>query len=348
MHKIYPWLLIIILLTVFKSWGKEFHKEINLKGRWRFEIGDDLKWAKPDFDDSQWDVLYAPAFWEDQDYPGYDGYAWYRRTISISGDLKEEMLFLRLGQIDDVDQVYFNGVRIGSSGRFPPDYQTAYHVFRDYFVPNNLIKFDGENIIAIRVFDAELSGGIAHGDLGIYSQQYYLKPDLNLTGYWAFHTGDDPEWANPELNDRRWESILVPVYWERQGYEDYDGFAWYRKRFQISEELAAEPLFLLLGRIDDVDEVFLNGTKIGQTGPFPEPDYYGEYGDWWLKDRVYSIPKHLIRTDRENVIAVRVFDCFVDGGFHDGPVGIIRKSHYKKSENDWDLGDILIKLFFNK
>ena len=80
----------------------------------------------------------------------------------------------------------------------------------------------------------------------------------DLTGYWKFSIGDDSAWASPDYDDDNWEEIKVPSNWEDQGYYGYNGFAWYRKTFEISDDFKDEDLYLNLGVIDDVDETYFN------------------------------------------------------------------------------------------
>ena len=334
--------LIQFCLVQILEAGGHWYRAVNLKGRWHFEIGDDSAWVQPGFDDAEWDILYVPALWEDQEYPGYDGCAWYRRTFELPKKLQSEMLYLNLGRVDDVDQVFLNGTCIGSTGSFPPNYRTAYDVYREYFIPKALVRFGGENVIAVRVFDRELGGGIVEGDPGIYVRTDVHVPDLDLSGYWKFKTGDDFDWEEPDLDDADWNEIIAPGFWEAQGFADYDGAAWYRKHFQLPPELFGKRLILLLAKIDDVDEVFVNGKKIGSTGPWPEPDYRGLYSDWYQKDRRYYVPRNLLNPDGDNVIAVRVFDTWIDGGFHDGAIGLIEQEKLKEEErSSWDLEKII-------
>jgi hypothetical protein len=99
---------------------------VSLDGPWQFQIGDDLKWAAPDFDDSGWRQLSADKPWGDQGYPSYTGYAWYRLRISLSTNSGDEpSLALLVPHLDDVYDIYWNGKSIGRSGKFPP-YPTWY------------------------------------------------------------------------------------------------------------------------------------------------------------------------------------------------------------------------------
>ena len=106
---------------------------MDLSGIWKFRIGDRTEWKKRNYDDGDWGEIFVPGRWEDQNYPEYDGFAWYRTTFELSDDLKEETLYLNLGRIDDVDETYLNGYLIGSKGSFHPEYETAWDQTRTYF-----------------------------------------------------------------------------------------------------------------------------------------------------------------------------------------------------------------------
>ena len=53
-------------------------RTINLHKKWKFRIGDNLKWISPSYDDRSWESIKVPSTWENQGFHGYDGYAWYR------------------------------------------------------------------------------------------------------------------------------------------------------------------------------------------------------------------------------------------------------------------------------
>ena len=103
-----------------------------LDGQWRFHIGDDPHWADADADDSNWETmdLSAPASstdgdvglpnylggWMTHGHPGYHGYAWYRRTVTVpAGNLAWDILGPTA--VDHGYELYWNGVLLGGSGR---------------------------------------------------------------------------------------------------------------------------------------------------------------------------------------------------------------------------------------
>lgn len=320
-------LSIVILIGLYASaQERDLRMYKSLKGEWRFSIGDKVEWRTHDFDHSQWEKINVPMAWEDQGFNGYDGYAWYRLSFHLSDAASEEELWLDLGYIDDVDECYLNGELIGSTGSFPPDKKTAYNSHRLYKLPMEQLIYGDKNVIAVRVYDFYNAGGIVSGNIGLLHNKRPLLLDLSLEGKWQFQTGDNHNYKNIDFKDNIWDSIYVPGAWEDQGYEYYDGIAWYRKSVSLSNELKGESLVLILGKIDDVDEVYVNGELIGQTGDI-EPHHF-IYDKAYQSMRGYIIPAHVLHKNDELVIAVRVYDARLTGGIYEGPVGIVTQDKY--------------------
>ena len=57
--------------------------EVAIDGDWQFRLGDDMRWAAPGYDDSQWEHIKADDTWGAQTHPSYTGFAWYRRHLDI-------------------------------------------------------------------------------------------------------------------------------------------------------------------------------------------------------------------------------------------------------------------------
>lgn len=83
---------------------------------------------------------------------------------------------------------------------------------------------------------------------------------------WRFHPGDDPAWADPQLDDSSWESVpdtffdvdeLQNLGWRGQG--------WFRLRLRVDPELVGEPLSLALQQIGAA-EIYLNGRLVRRFG----------------------------------------------------------------------------------
>ncbi len=328
--------------TIFAN---DIEKVVEFRGIWKFAIGDDISWKSPDYDDSDWERIRVPSSWENEGFHGYNGYAWYRRSFEINPDLENMNLYLHLGYVDDADEVYINGKLVGSTGTLPPNFSTAYNMFRKYVIPASYLNFNSENIIAVRVYDEMLEGGIIHGDVGIYVYGHAMPLELSFAGNWNFMIGDNNEYKNPDYDDSNWKTLLVPSYWDTQGYRDYDGFAWYRKTVEIPKYLEDERLVLVMGKIDDIDEVYINGEKIGSTGKIEDNPFFTEIGREYQQFRGYYLNKNALNYGKENVIAVRVYDGYKEGGIYEGPVGIITQKKYtdywRKRKNKKNILELL-------
>lgn len=157
---------------------------------------------------------------------------------------------------------------------------------------------------------------------------------VDLNQAWKFKPGDDTAWAAPGFDDSGWVTLLPDKPWERQGFEKLNGYAWYRIRVMIPSQLRErsqmkDSLQFLLGKIDDCDQVYLNGHLVGENcitmtgGKTPSPDFTGAQGIWDTPRRyVLPVSDPRILWDQENVIAIRVYDQDGLGGLFDKPRSI--------------------------
>ncbi len=163
----------------------------------------------------------------------------------------------------------------------------------------------------------------------MYGGKNAANLDINLQSAWKFSPGDDLRRKESDFDDSTWGELFVPGKWEDQGYRDYDGYAWYRKVFVFKTSADNEKMVLLMGKIDDIDQVFINGTFVGSTGEFPKNGgTQANAGQEWQAFRGYYIPDGLLKKNQKNVIAVRVLDTGGDGGIYEGPVGLITQTNY--------------------
>jgi hypothetical protein len=323
----------ILLVTGLSAYSENLRKIASLSGSWKFSIGDDIKWATPEFNDSDWDLIRVPGTWEDQGYNDYNGYAWYRKTFTLSEIPSKTTLYLLLGKIDDADEVYLNGNLIGKDGKFPPEFLTAYDRDRKYIIPFDLINLKGNNVISVKVYDSYMNGGIYDGRVGIYIDEDVDLLNLDLSGKWKFHTGNSKGWKSPDYDDSSWDKINVPSVWENEGYEDYDGYAWYRLGFSLPSNLNTSDLYLCLGKIDDEDDVFVNGELIGNVNDLRKNNFTRGSGWQYNTPRIYKIPNELLKSNSINTIAIRVYDGQGLGGIYEGPIGIMSAENGRKYKN---------------
>lgn len=317
----------LVGLILYPADAQNMHRIVDLKGKWKFTIGDNPQWAGTSYDDSNWAFVRVPSAWEDQGFSGFDGYAWYRITIHLR-NIDERNLFLVLGYIDDADEVYLNGELIGFSGSFPPNFYTAFQSHRQYYLPPDLLNKNGKNVIAVRVFDTILEGGIIKGDIGIYANRDEPAKTYSLEGIWKFREGDNQWWKDARYDDSTWDQIMAPSYWRSLKHKEIiEGTAWYRKQFILPDYLQDEPeLVLVLGKIDDFDETYLNEQLIGKTY---DGAIYGLSGSY-DKYRVYPIPEHALNRKGKNMLSVKVRDIGGNAGIYKGPLAIVPLKDVKK------------------
>ncbi len=342
-------LLILLIVTLnLELSAQKLRQIVSLQGYWSFSVGDDISWRWSDHDFSDWDRIYVGISWESQGYDGYNGYAWYKKKVEISNMSTNTRLILQIDQIDDADEVYFNGVLIGHSGSFPPNVQTAYSQLRRYAVPQTLINFNGNNLIAVRVYDTYLNGGIL-GQAGLYvdvASAYILQ---DLSGSWRFKPGDNTNYSSFGYNHADWDTLNVPGTWESQGYPYLDGYAWYRKSFTWDKPTMGDDVVVVLGRIDDRDVVYLNGNRIGSVDEIKKGPYYAGKPDYQTL-RAYRISRSMLNRG-QNILAVRVWDDRLEGGMYDGPIGIMTlkafESYFSEHEESKNLFEYFLDRFFD-
>ncbi|HET8654492.1 MAG TPA: diguanylate cyclase [Longimicrobiaceae bacterium] len=140
-----------------------------LTSGWLLHLGDDMAWASPTLDDHAWAHVQVPGSW-DRVAPGYDGYGWYRLRLRLPDDLVDEPVGLRVGEVGDAFEVYWDGVRIGGGGSLPPNFAEGVPTTR-LLVPNSVLRAHPgpDHVLAVRVYNEYAMGGLTGGvTLGRY------------------------------------------------------------------------------------------------------------------------------------------------------------------------------------
>ncbi|MCI0487914.1 MAG: ATP-binding protein [Blastocatellia bacterium] len=155
---------IILLLAAASATAMADGYLISLEGNHKFSLGDDPSWAAPEFDDSDWRELRVPGSWHDQDIDSVLTRGWYRIRFEVSANIRQPAL--SLGIINNADEVFLNGVKIGGEGAVSSEYVQA-PVERLYLLPENLILYDRVNLLAIRAMSLYSGGGLITGPVKI-------------------------------------------------------------------------------------------------------------------------------------------------------------------------------------
>lgn len=256
--------------------------------------------SAPTVDDTQWLPVTLPHRDWDDIQGSNNVYGWYRCRFTLPEACAGSDLILKLGIVDDTDWTFVNGTQIGTTA--------AYDAERVYVISADVVH-PGENIIAVKVYDIIGTGGLLSDPrLGVR---------LAHGGNWLFMAGDAPapaSWAAADLDESDWQSVALPdEEWDKRQPGD-NVYGWYRLHFSLPEGFPSTEQVLDLGIVCDVDQAFLNGTLIGETGHFP-PEYASVAGE----PRLYAIPDGLLRPGDENVLAVRVFNGEARGGIQGEP-----------------------------
>lgn len=141
--------------------------DIQLTDKWKGMVdkenaGNGEEWFKPGFNDKAWQAIKVPGAFDEQvkGLEDYDGAFWYRIRFKAPEELKNEpALMLKLGPIDDESWVWLNGRFLGevTKATNPKDY---WKFPREYQITPDMLNFDDENTLAVRVNDTYQKGGI--------------------------------------------------------------------------------------------------------------------------------------------------------------------------------------------
>jgi len=136
-----------------------------LPAEWSFHTdpdntGEAAGWHTPDLDDTQWQKVAVPAWWETTAVGAYDGHAWYRARFAIPVELQGRDLVLEFEGVDEGAWVYLNGELIGerteeSTGLAPVDSWD-----KPFSLPAKGARFGQQNVLAVKVHDSAQMGGI--------------------------------------------------------------------------------------------------------------------------------------------------------------------------------------------
>ncbi|MEJ2477810.1 MAG: ThuA domain-containing protein, partial [Desulfobacterales bacterium] len=143
----------------------------------------------------------------------------------------------------------------------------------------------------------------------------YVAASKHREGFVAAYLEDHPTFEaelaaalpleDPAYDDSRWQTMDLPQRLEQAGLE-IDGEVWFRATLELTAAEARQDMELHLGPIDETDETWVNGQKVG--GMERERDV----------ERVYRVPTSFLQAGT-NQIAIRTQDERGWGGFRGEP-----------------------------
>jgi signal transduction histidine kinase len=128
-----------------------------------------------------------------------------------------------------------------------------------------------------------------------------------------FHPGN-ADYSASELDDRAWVHVSAPHTWKRGHFTNNGGVCWYRLHLRFPGGIPEHNPGIELGRIADIDDVWFNGAYIGRNGYVLSNQTRYAYD----KVRIYELPVSLVRTNGDNVLAIRVIEYDTDCGLFSG------------------------------
>jgi sialate O-acetylesterase len=127
----------------------------------------------------------------------------------------------------------------------------------------------------------------------------------NFVMHWydEYDIGSKGKWADPDLDDSSWKPVVIPGGFAELGVPETPALAWFRKEVVLPDPLPAGRTMVLLGIIERMDTVYVNGKEVGGSSWVENPRAY--FGGALKPGR--------------NVIAIRVLKTKPDGGFMSKP-----------------------------
>ncbi|ACU75707.1 Beta-galactosidase [Catenulispora acidiphila DSM 44928] len=166
----------------------------------------------------------------------------------------------------------------------------------------------------------QLLGTVAGGALAVFAiddasqsaaasspapAQTYVPPAprtwLSLDSGWRFHKGDVAGAQAPGFDDAAWTALSVPHTWNAADGADgggnyYRGVGWYRRHITVPANLSGKMLFLQFAGANQVADVWIDGTHLGQ--------HQGGYSRFRFGATAALTP------GRQSVLAVKVTNAY--------------------------------------
>lgn len=156
----------------------------------------------------------------------------------------------------------------------------------------------------------------------------------NGAQYYRFEGSEDnrislPAWRHRVLDGNVRFSRSTPENTDPTEVWSGLGTVEYSTEFRLpSSWRGKQVLFEVDGGIDDVDEAFVNGVRIGKTG--------SDVPEYWRTRRAYPIPENLLRHDGMNRLTVNVTNLRDNSGFNSRP-------YIRRTEEKRETGKVIVE-----
>ena len=140
------------------------------------------------------EIISIPDAWKrapSDSASGKDGHCWFRCAVEIPAAWKDKDLDLYLEGVDDAREAYFNGVRIGGFGQFPPNFRSGLGGEKRFLVDAAHVKAGETNVVSIRIFKESYRSNFNVAAPVIFGPREAIR----LEGMWQFRFGDETKWG---------------------------------------------------------------------------------------------------------------------------------------------------------
>ncbi len=103
----------------------------------------------------------------------------------------------------------------------------------------------------------------------LFSQENSKQSVFSLDGTWAFQIdpqrkGEENQWFTENFSTANWDKMKVPHNWDLVNeYSHYVGTAWYRRTFEVPNEMKGKVIRLVFEGVYNDSKVWLNGKLLG-------------------------------------------------------------------------------------
>ncbi|MDX1619147.1 MAG: 7TM diverse intracellular signaling domain-containing protein, partial [Balneolaceae bacterium] len=186
------WLLSILLLSVAAGSAQGYQvfdgpveisqsdlstydQTIYISDTWKFKVGDNIDWAAPDLDDTDWQKTSTYLSSSELPFIDWEGIGWFRLHVKVDSSLVDYPLALLIEQHHGASEIYLDGELLYSLGEVS--------IFEEDFVPYRdsrprPIQFDDttEHVLAVRYANHDAP---EFNEYGFTSGFRFLIGDLN-------------------------------------------------------------------------------------------------------------------------------------------------------------------------
>ncbi|MBP8961716.1 MAG: hypothetical protein KBG39_02105 [Opitutaceae bacterium] len=126
----------------------------------------------------------------------------------------------------------------------------------------------------------------------------------NFISHWydEFDRGQKEEWGKETLDDSAWKPTTLKSAFADLGVPETPAIVWLRREIELPDPLPAGMAKVLLGVVEKMDTVHINGRWVGASS-------------WVENPRVYPIGPDVLRPGK-NTVVIRVLKTKPDGGFN--------------------------------